>query len=540
MKKDLDATLYEEYLNGNEDAFEYLYNKYKNKIQYFVFNIIGDYQKSEDIAQETFIYIMQHKMREEHNFKYYIYMIAKSRALNYISVNKRREEIDEKYYPEEIERTEKDVIDTIIRQENKKEMLEAINELDEKYKNAIYLVCIEKISYKETAEILDETVSNVKTLVHRGKKELKGILQKRGLGEVNKILKIIMIVLVTSTILGGLVYASFKLHEKNKDKQSNMIPIFTGKMGDTDTNNIWIGSFQLAWNEFLDEVVKGEVTFEDGESDLVNELNKKIFTKDMLNKDDYYIKVGKTTPELRENILNDLKYRFSVKSSSILDEINFDATEKSYTIYSMLLKNFEFVQPFDKLYATRFKDYEEKVEYFGINNFSDEKLNGNVEVLFYNDNNDFSVKLKTKENDEIILYRTNNTDSFDNLYKEVVDKSNKFNGNKNFTEDDELKVPYINVDTVINYDELCGRIIKGTDGMYISNALQNVKFTLNERGGNLTSEAGVKDEYKEENEEARYFYFTDSFIIFMKENDKNLPYFGLRINDIDILVNENN
>lgn len=170
MKKDLDVTLYEEYLNGNEDAFEYLYNKYKNKIQYFVFNIIGDYQKSEDIAQETFIYIMQHKMREEHNFKYYIYMIAKSRALNYISVNKRRNEIDEKYYPEEVERTEKDVIDTIIKQENKKEMLEAINELDEKYKNAIYLVCLEKISYKETAEILDETVSNVKTLVHRGKK----------------------------------------------------------------------------------------------------------------------------------------------------------------------------------------------------------------------------------------------------------------------------------------------------------------------------------------------------------------------------------
>lgn len=32
--------------------------------------------------------------------------------------------------------------------------------------------------------------------------------------------------------------------------------------------------------------------------------------------------------------------------------------------------------------------------------------------------------------------------------------------------------------------------------MYIANAVQNVKFNLNERGGNLTSEAGIESEYK--------------------------------------------
>ena len=64
MKKDIDLELYNRYLNGEKEAFEILYKKYKDKIQYFIFNIIKDYQKAEDITQETFIYVLQHKVRQ--------------------------------------------------------------------------------------------------------------------------------------------------------------------------------------------------------------------------------------------------------------------------------------------------------------------------------------------------------------------------------------------------------------------------------------------------------------------------------------------
>ena len=64
MEKDLDKKLYNDYLNGEKEAFEILYNKYKSRIEYFIFNIVKDYQKAEDIAQETFIYVIQHQMRE--------------------------------------------------------------------------------------------------------------------------------------------------------------------------------------------------------------------------------------------------------------------------------------------------------------------------------------------------------------------------------------------------------------------------------------------------------------------------------------------
>lgn len=59
MEKDIDIKLYKEYINGNKEAFEILYNKYKDKILYFIFNIVKDYQKAEDIVQEVFLYVLK-------------------------------------------------------------------------------------------------------------------------------------------------------------------------------------------------------------------------------------------------------------------------------------------------------------------------------------------------------------------------------------------------------------------------------------------------------------------------------------------------
>ena len=153
MEKDIDKKLYYDYLNGEKEAFELLYNKYKNRIEYFIYNIVKDYQKAEDLTQETFIYIIQNRMKENYSFKYYIYLVAKSRAINYVNVEKRREEIKEIYLPNNNEQIEKDVLEVITKEETKKEVLEAIEKLDEKYKNAIYLINIEGLSYKETSEI---------------------------------------------------------------------------------------------------------------------------------------------------------------------------------------------------------------------------------------------------------------------------------------------------------------------------------------------------------------------------------------------------
>ena len=539
MEKDINLKLYKQYLEGDKQAFELLYTKYKRKVQYFVFNIIKEEQKAEDITQEVFLDIIQNPMKQGYSFKYHIFLLAKSKALNYLNVQKRREEINEKYILEESEKAEKDVLEIITKEETKKEILESINTLDDKYKNAMFLAKIEELSYQEVAEILGESVQNIKNLIHRGKKELRKVLLKKGFKEMNKLSKILILLVCVSLTLSGIAYAAMKIYE-NINRKASLTPTFTGEIGNTDYNSIWVGTFNLAWNEIMERIVEGEVQFEGGNTELANELNKKTFTKEQISEEDYYIKVDKTTPKLKTQILQDIKNKFNINNSSLLDNLNFNPmTQDDFTIYTMLYKEFEFENPFDKLVSGKFGESEENVKYFGINDSTSEYVNPNVKILFYNNENDFAIKLRTKYKykEEIILYRTNETKSFNEFYDEIEEKSNNYKGRTSLGKNDEVKIPYISIDTAINYDELCDKEIKGQRGLVLKAAMQNVKFNLHERGGNVTSEAVVMGSYNSipMDEPAIYFNFDDTFILFMKEEDKNQPYLSLKVDNTDIL-----
>ena len=517
MNKDLDMKLYNEYLNGDKEAFELLYNKYKNKIQYFICNIIKDYQKAEDITQEVFIYILQNKVREDCSFKYYIYLVAKSRAINYINMEKRHTDLNEKYVFPEAEEIQKDVSEIIIKEETKKELKEAIDKLDDKYKNAIYLTKIEELSYNETAQILDETIENTKVLVHRGKKELRKILLKKGFDEMNKSLKVILIVILVGALLSGIVYAGTVIYnnyiKNNTNHNISMNPSYQSTLDENTINNLWVGTLDLAWKELESQLGKERIDLEDGNLPIVDDLNSSTFTKDMLDSNDYNITVERT-------ITN------------------------GYKIDTSLNKELHFLEVFDNFsndYTWTFGDSEEFIKYFGINNASSEEINKNIEVLFFNRNDDnsamsddFAIKLKTQEGDEIILYRTNENKNFDEYYNDIQEKANTYTGSKEFLEDDELRIPYVRVNGMIAYNELYNKTIKDTI-FYFTDVVQNVNFYLNEKGCNLSSQATLVAERMGVSNEPRYCYFDDQFIIFMKEANSNNPYFALKVDNTDIL-----
>ena len=517
MEKDLDKKLYNDYLNGEKEAFEILYNKYKNKIEYFIYNIVKDYQKAEDIAQETFIYVIQHQMRENSSFKYYIYLVARSKALNYINVEKRRNEITEKYLANDNEQIEKDVLDIITAEESKKELLESIELLDERYKNAIYLVNIEGLSYEETSKILGETLQNTKNLIHRGKKQLRKILLKKGFNEMNKVLKIFVIIICTTIALSGIVYATTVIYNKyiknNTNHNITMNPSYQSTLDENTINNLWVGTLDLAWKELEEKIGLNKIELEGKMPQIANDLNESTFSKEMLNPNDYKINVERTVTN-------------------------------GYKIDATLNKELNFLELFDNFsdYKWTFGNSEEYIKYFGINNASPEKMNKNVEILFYNKlnndsllSNDMAIKLKTKEGDEIILYRTDDKKSFDEYYEDIKAKTKNYKGRTEFSEDDELRVPYVKVNGMINYNQLYDKKIKNSKGLYIYDVIQNVNFNLNEKGCNLSSKATMVTEYMGIGQDTKYCYFQDTFIIFMKEKNSDKPYFALKVDNNDIL-----
>lgn len=338
-----------------------------------------------------------------------------------------------------------------------------------------------------------------------------------------KLLLSVLGVLLLSLLIIPLTFANV---EDNKLAQK------TEKTAILPQDDVWCITFQLVWNEFMDKFSNGKpVRFVGGNPLIADELNKKLYSKDDISKSSYYIAQGKMTASLKKKIEFAIYKKFKEKSD-ILDKLDW-SNKNSYLFYAMLKKEFNYLTPFDNLEALSFNKSEKPVKFFGINENSKNALRNNVSVLFYNSENDFAVKLLTKENEDVILFRTDMADSFENLYSYVI-KNQK---DEKFGAKDVLFVPEIDVDKTISYDSLCNRQIEGSN-FVVSQAIQTIKFKIDNKGGRLKSEAAmsVMKMSLEDYEPKRYFVFNKPFVLFLKEAKKDKPYYAMKLNDTRYLV----
>ena len=107
---------------------------------------------------------------------------------------------------------------------------------------------------------------------------------------------------------------------------------------------------------------------------------------------------------------------------------------------------------------------------------------------------------------------------------------------------DEFKAPNLAFNEKKEYKELEEKEFGTADPVYrkamILKAIQSVKFSLDEKGGEVKSEAAIDMGMltsvmeKPKEEETRCFYVDDTFAIFLREKGKDKPYFAGRIDDI--------
>ena len=172
-----DAELYKEFLNGNEEAFNNIIRKYRKPLISFISRLVKSVEVAEDIAQDTFVYVLMNKT--EYDFKYslktYLYTIAKCRAINYLKRERKVVSYDEAYMRE---KEETYIDEYLIKEEEKKEIYDAITRLKKSHQVIIYLKEIEGLKYKEISRILNKTVPQLKMMTHRARKSLEKTMRK--------------------------------------------------------------------------------------------------------------------------------------------------------------------------------------------------------------------------------------------------------------------------------------------------------------------------------------------------------------------------
>ena len=175
------AGSYRRFLDGDESAFDDIMKELFDKLVFFIDRYVHDIHAAEDIAIDTFsdLVVNKHRYNFKVTLKTYLFMIGRSRALNYI---KHRKRID---FAElsEADNTEDDIHsleEIILADERKRIINNALESLSEDMRVAIHLIYFEDLSYDEAAKVMKKNRKQVDNLLYRAKKELRIILGKDG------------------------------------------------------------------------------------------------------------------------------------------------------------------------------------------------------------------------------------------------------------------------------------------------------------------------------------------------------------------------
>lgn len=184
-----DQEVVERAREGREEAYRELLRRYQRPVFSLVYRMVRDRELAEDLAQETFVKVLNalDSYRPEFKFSSWIFKIANNAAIDHL----RRRQLDtlslegspEATTPERVEATALQLADrteTPLAELEARELgsaiEQAIGRLRPEYRSCIILRHIEGRPYEEIAEILDLPLGTVKTYIHRARNELKDML----------------------------------------------------------------------------------------------------------------------------------------------------------------------------------------------------------------------------------------------------------------------------------------------------------------------------------------------------------------------------
>ncbi|NLL05246.1 MAG: RNA polymerase sigma factor [Clostridiaceae bacterium] len=173
---ELDELLVKKAIKGDDDSFRRIVEKYQGLVYAICFNITGQRQEAENLAQETFIQVYRSLSRYKNKgFKSWIGKIATNKAIDW--KRKRRLENEGKVvYLEDIEEitTESNLIhDELVKKENTKKLLELCNKLPEIYSTVLIKFYIQSKSYNEISKEDGISVKTVESRLYRAKHAIR-------------------------------------------------------------------------------------------------------------------------------------------------------------------------------------------------------------------------------------------------------------------------------------------------------------------------------------------------------------------------------
>lgn len=160
-----DEKLMHKYVQGNNMAFEVLYNRHQSRVYTYISKRVNDKEHVDEIFQNIFLKI--HKVRGNYDSKYlflkWLYTISRCEIIDFFKYKKMVfEELDKNLSADSSHITESSQLD-----------LENMNYLSESEKTALQLRYYSDKDFSEISKSLGVTPSNSRKIISRGLKKLR-------------------------------------------------------------------------------------------------------------------------------------------------------------------------------------------------------------------------------------------------------------------------------------------------------------------------------------------------------------------------------
>jgi len=165
-----------------------IYDRYYQRVRNFILATVRDEWAADDLTQETFIRVQKNlnTLKDSSKLVSWIFRIAHNLCRDHFRNLKRTSshecELDEArdVFKEAMvqKRLEQDQMSSCVQ--------DVVRLLPESFRSVITLFDMAELSHREIADILDMTVENVKVRLHRARKELRALLEKKCTFEVDE------------------------------------------------------------------------------------------------------------------------------------------------------------------------------------------------------------------------------------------------------------------------------------------------------------------------------------------------------------------
>jgi RNA polymerase sigma-70 factor (ECF subfamily) len=170
-----DAKLIAGITRQNHDDFAEFVSRYMLSIMNFIHRYIGNRAQVEDIAQDVFLRVWQHaalcKPRAGTSPRAWLYRIAYNRCMDILRQHRQQTDDTENLVsyitPEKL----------YIENDKQERIKQAIDQLPERQRTALYLCTYQGLSNREAANTLDISVEALESLLTRARQKLRKQIQ---------------------------------------------------------------------------------------------------------------------------------------------------------------------------------------------------------------------------------------------------------------------------------------------------------------------------------------------------------------------------